>query len=78
MAETLSVPIADAGEAVRTGSAPAKQEEKKIQRQMVSFSFFKIMPEWRRLPAAERAEHKRLFVEILKRWNQPGRLLGLT
>ena len=30
------------------------------------------------MPVAERAEHKRQFAEILKRWNQPGRLLGLT
>jgi chlorite dismutase len=78
MAETLSVPAAETGEAARTSSAPAKHEEKKIQRQMVSFTFFKVMPEWRRLPVGERAEHKRVFAEILKKWNQPGRLLGLT
>ena len=57
---------------------PAAQEEKKVQRQMIGFTFFKVMPEWRRLPAAERAEHKRLFAEVVKRWNQPGRLLTLT
>ena len=45
---------------------------------MIGFSFFKVMPEWRRLPAAERTEHKRLFAEVLARWNQPGRLLSLT
>ena len=48
MADALTVP----------GSFPAEAEEKKIQRQMIGFNFFKVMPEWRRLPAAERAEHK--------------------
>ena len=77
MAETLSAP-ADTGEVQRPATAPAKSDEKKIQRQMVSFTFLKVMPEWRRLAAGERAEHKRLFADILKKWNQPGRLLGLT
>jgi chlorite dismutase len=48
MADTLSVPA----------TAPAEAEEKKIQRQMIGFNFFKVLPEWRRLPAAERAQHK--------------------
>ena len=51
MAETLTEPVATAGETTQSGPAPAKQDEKKIQRQMVSFTFFKVMPEWRRLPA---------------------------
>ena len=70
MADILTVPAAES--TTETHPTPAKADEKKIQRQMVSFSFFKVMPEWRRLPAAERAEHKRQFAEILKRWNQPG------
>jgi chlorite dismutase len=78
MAETLAEPQVATGETTKTGSAPAKQDEKKIQRQMVAFTFYKAMPEWRRLPAAERTEHKRQFVEIIKHWNQPGRLLTLT
>jgi chlorite dismutase len=78
MAETLTAPVTATGETTQAGSAPAKQDEKKIQRQMVSFTFFKVMPEWRRLPIEQRTEHKREFAAILKRWNQPGRLLGLT
>lgn len=78
MAETLSAPAADKTEDVQPGGAPAKHEEKKVQRQMVSFTFFKVMPEWRRLPPGERAEHKRRFTEIVKRWQHPGRLLTLT
>ena len=85
MAETLSEP-ATLGEVTQAGHAPTQQDveksdkrdEKKIQRQMVGFTFFKVMSEWRRLPVAERVEHKRQFAEILKSWNQPGRLLGLT
>ena len=56
----------------------ASKQEKPIKRQMVGFTFFKVMPEWRRLPHVERAEHKRRFAEVLARWNQPGRLLSLT
>ncbi|MGC1870370.1 MAG: chlorite dismutase, partial [Acidobacteriaceae bacterium] len=45
--------------AAATQTAPAKEapKEKELKRQIVSFQFFKVMPEWRRLPAAERADH---------------------
>ncbi len=56
----------------------AAREEKPVRRQTVHFSFLKVLPEWRRLPAAEKAEHKRLFAEVIDRWNQPERLLTLT
>lgn len=72
MADTLTAPVAD------EKAAPAKHDEKKVQRQIVSFTFFKVMPEWRRLPVGERAEHKRAFAEVIKKWNSPGRFLGLT
>jgi chlorite dismutase len=78
MADTLTVPAAETIEHPSATPAPAKAEEKKIQRQTISFSFFKVLPEWRRLPAEERAEHKREFAAVLKRWNQPGRLLSLS
>jgi chlorite dismutase len=78
MDETLSVPVANAGETTQSGSSPVKHDEKKAQRQTICFTFFKVMPEWRRLPIAERAEHKHLFAEVIRKWNQPGRLLSLT
>src|SRR5215467_145955 len=53
------------------GSAPAK-------RQIVCFSFYKVLPEWRRLPAAERAEHKAAFAAVLERWNRPGEFVSIT
>jgi chlorite dismutase len=49
-----------------------------VRRQIVAFSFYKIMPEWKRLPANERAAHKDAFVAVLKRWNKPGEFLSIT
>lgn len=72
MADTLTAPVAEPKQ------APAKHDEKKVQRQIVSFTFYKVMSEWRRLPVGERAEHKRQFAEVIKKWNHPGRFLGLT
>jgi chlorite dismutase len=36
------------------------------------------MPEWRRLPLAERVAHKRAFAEVIQKWNKPGKLLTIT
>jgi chlorite dismutase len=60
--------------AVQRAAAPAKE----VKRQTVGFTFFKVLPEWRRLPAAEKEAHRAAFAEVIKRWNQPGRLLTLT
>jgi len=57
---------------------PSAQAPKAVKRQIVSFQFFKILPEWRRLPAEERAAHKRAFAAVIERWNQPERLLTIT
>jgi len=53
------------------GGAPAR-------RQIVNFAFYKVMPEWRRLPAAEKAAHKQAFVAVLDRWNKPGEFVSIT
>src|SRR5580698_73283 len=53
------------------GGAPAR-------RQIVCFSFYKVLPEWRRLPATERAEHKAAFAAVLDRWNRPGEFVSIT
>ena len=58
--------------------APRDPSKPAIKRQIVCFSFYKVLPEWRRLPAEEKAEHRRLFAEVLKRWNKPGEFLSLT
>ena len=49
-----------------------------MKRQVVCFSFYKVMPEWRRLPAEEKAAHKAAFAEVLTKWNKPGEFLSLT
>ncbi len=60
------------------GSAPATHGGPPVKRQIVAFSFYKILPEWKRLPAAEKAEHKAAFIEVINRWNKPGEFLSLT
>ncbi len=59
-------------------AAPHDPAKPPVQRQIVCFSFFKVLPEWRRLPAEEKEEHRRAFAEVLKRWNKPGEFLSLT
>ncbi len=49
-----------------------------VKRQIVCFSFYKVMPEWRRLPAEEKAAHKQAFADVLTKWNKPGEFLSLT
>jgi hypothetical protein len=49
-----------------------------VKRQVVCFSFYKVMPEWRRLPAEEKAAHKDAFAAVLAKWNKPGEFLSLT
>ncbi len=49
-----------------------------VKRQIVCFTFYKVMPEWRRLPADEKAAHKRAFADVLARWNKPGEFLSLS
>jgi len=58
--------------------APAAHGGPPVKRQIVCFSFYRVLPEWRRLPAEEKAAHKALFREILDRWNKPGEFLSLT
>lgn len=60
------------------GSAPATHGGAPAKRQIVAFSFYKILPEWKRLPAAEREAMKAAFVEVIDRWNKPGEFLTVT
>jgi chlorite dismutase len=39
------------------------------RRQIVNFAFFRVLPEWRRLPIPERREHKDEVVRVLERWD---------
>ena len=60
------------------GSAPHDPHKPAVKRQIVCFSFYKVMPEWRRLPVEEKTAHKAAFAEVLTRWNKPGEFLSLT
>src|SRR5207248_2383778 len=60
------------------GAAPHDPSKPPAKRQIVCFSFYKVMPEWRRLPAEEKAAHKAAFIEVLNKWNKPGEFLSLT
>ena len=71
------MPETAAPEKPHTAHAPAAGA-KPVKRQIVCFSFYKIMPEWKRLPAQEKSAHKQAFAEVLERWNKPGEFLSLT
>src|SRR5882757_3169882 len=60
------------------GSQPHDPSKPAVKRQIVCFSFYKVMPEWRRLPAEEKAAHKAAFAEVLAKWNKPGEFVSLT
>ena len=79
MAEIITKPTETAeAPAGRPAYAPSTHGDKPVKRQIVCFSFYKVMPEWRRLPAAEKAAHKAAFAEVLHRWDKPGEFLSLT
>jgi chlorite dismutase len=75
MAETL---IPEPSLQTQTTAEPQRAPAKEVKRQTIGFTFFKVLPEWRRLPQAEKDAHRAAFAEVIKRWNQPGRLLTLT
>ncbi len=72
MAEAVLAPAAE------PASHKAAPEAKETKRQIIGFTFYKIDPAWRRLPAEERAEHKRHFAAVVRKWNQPSRMLSLS
>ncbi len=57
---------------------PSREKTTPVKRQIICFTFYKVMPEWRRLPAATKAEHKAAFADVLQRWNRLGEFLSLT
>ncbi len=76
MADAVATPEVIAG--TSENKQPARGGEKPLKRQIIGFTFYKVQPEWRRLPLAERAAHKRQFAEVVARWNQPSRMLNLS
>jgi len=85
----MSETVLTAGSAIAepTSSAPARPSsaygthdpsKPAVKQQVVCFSFYKVMPEWRRLPAEEKAAHKQAFAEVLAKWNKPGEFMSVT
>jgi chlorite dismutase len=75
---SAAAPAASGRPASSYGAAPHDPSKPPVKRQIVCFSFYKVMPEWRRLPADEKAAHKIAFDAVLTKWNKPGEFLSLT
>lgn len=56
---------------------PSAQSEE-ARRQVVTFTFFKVLPEWRRLPAGERAAMSDEFASVIKKWSGSDEMTVLT
>jgi chlorite dismutase len=80
MSEAATAASSTPAEQAQTGTQTARtgHGSAPVKRQIVCFSFYKVLPEWRRLPAVERAEHKTVFAAVLERWNKPGEFLSIT
>jgi len=48
------------------------------RRQFISFSFYRVLPEWRRLPWQEREDQRRELAEVIRKWCQPDNMRVLT
>jgi chlorite dismutase len=48
------------------------------RRQFVSFSFFKVTPDWRRLPLAERDRQRHDLCEVIRKWDVKDKFQTLT
>ena len=77
-APASTYPVAEPAARPQSPYATQKPGTPAVKRQIVCFSFYKVMPEWRRLPAEEKEAHRQAFVEVLNRWNKPGEFLSLT
>lgn len=47
-----------------------ERAQRLTKRQYVRFAFYKVDPFWRRLPAAEQAEHKRELMDVIQSFNR--------
>ena len=76
--EGAAIAPAAARPAASPSGSPAAHGAAPVKRQLVCFTFYRVLPEWRRLPAEQKAEQKRAFVEVLQRWNKANEFLSLT
>jgi len=80
-ARVSSAPPAPSGRPTGSESTAAAQLDSAAppaRRQIVCFSFYKLLPEWRRLPEADRTAHKSAFIAVFDKWNKAGEFLSLT
>ena len=54
----------------RTSITPQERANRLTKRQYVRFAFYKIDPQWRRLPSEEQAEQKQELVNLIKSFNR--------
>jgi chlorite dismutase len=52
--------------------------DKESRRQFVSFTFFRLLPDWRRLPQSDRTEFAHEFEDVVRKWASPDQLRVLT
>jgi chlorite dismutase len=77
--QTAAAPVATGGRPASSyGTQPHDPSKPPVRRQIVCFSFYKVMPEWRRLHKDERAAHKSEFLDVILKWDKPGEFLSLT
>ena len=50
----------------QTSPQPARDGSQLVKRQYVRFAFYKVFPEWRRLPREEQADQKRELLDTIK------------
>lgn len=64
----------------QTGASgqPAAHGGAPVKRQIVCFTFYRVLPEWRRLPVEQKAEQKKAFAEVITRWNRANEFLSMT
>lgn len=77
-AAPVTEPVRSEGVSSQAQGARGAHGGAPVKRQIVAFSFYRVLPEWRRLPAEQRAAHKAAFAEVLERWNRVGEFLSLT
>ena len=57
---------------------PEREAGGESRRQVVNFIFYRLLPEWRRLPEEQKAEHRRQFAAVLSRWGGGEQMQLLT
>jgi chlorite dismutase len=62
----------------RKQNIPMNAQGLQSRRQFVNFAFYKMAPEWRRLPLDEREEQRREFADAVRRWQVADTMKILT